>query len=139
MQKRHKISLKKFCASVYTPERFPARLTAQVAPSVCGCKPHFSEHRPEPALLPESFCPLRRHNVCELSRFLHPIPIQFLKNGPTVSTFFSLAWINDRCQLSFLEYFIFFSPCTVCALSNPAEAADGGRPADGKEITTTLS
>ena len=32
----------------------------QVAPSACG-KPHFSERRPSPVLLPESFCiPLRR-------------------------------------------------------------------------------
>ena len=69
--KGHKAAVCQLRAPVELPERFPFPQAERVAPSVVGCRrPAFSEYRPEPVLLPESFCvPLRRR----LRRSL-PIP-----------------------------------------------------------------
>ncbi len=74
------------------PERFPAAKPRPVAPLVCFLRPillqsHFPKSRPDPILLPESFCiPLR---LCRgsLSRVIHPGYSVF---GPSISVVFPL-------------------------------------------------
>ena len=128
-KKRTQSSLfSQLCAPVELPERFPFPQAERVAPSVVGCRrPAFSEYRPEPVLLPESFCvPLRRR-----ARRSLPIPssddFPFQLLYPQSST----GWVS--CQSLFCAggKFSAFPPkasrfaWAICPMSPPETAHPG--------------